>query len=113
MYMNNSDVFFCARVFNNNRQQNKDSNKWGLQNDTGSSVHHFRYEHGRTGTQTTVRLFLFVLFILTVEVVTLTVETPALVRHLAGDPPLFGHCLVQFLAGFVEYFRSLHWPCWC
>lgn len=97
----------------NNRQRNKDSNKRGLQNDTGSSVHHFRYEHGRSGTQTTVRLFLLVLFILTVEVVTLTVETPALIGHLAGDPELLGHCLVQFLAGLVEYFRSLHRPRWC
>lgn len=69
---------------------------------TGSTVHDLGYEHGGAGPQSPVRLLLLVLLILAVEVVALTVQTPALVGHLACDPELLGHGPVQLLAGLVQ-----------
>lgn len=50
-----------------------------LQNMASGTVHDLRYEHGRARTKSTVRLFLLVLLVLTVEIVTLTIQTSALV----------------------------------
>lgn len=70
-------------------------------------MHHFRYEHRSTRPETSIRLLVLVLFVLTVEVVTLAVEAPALIRHLAGDAELLGHRLVQLLARLVEDLGAL------
>lgn len=70
-------------------------------------MHHFRYEHGSACPQTAVRLLLLILLVLAVEIVTLAVEAPALIRHFAGDPELFRHRSVQLFARFVHDFRPL------
>lgn len=73
-----------------------------LQNMTGSTVHDFWNKHWSASTKSTVRFLLLVLLILTVEIVTLTIQTSTLIRHFTGDTELFRYGPVQFLTGFVQ-----------
>lgn len=71
---------------------------YSLQYNACCAVNHLRNEHGSASAQAAICLLMFILLVLAVEIMTLTVETSAVVRHLACDAELLSHCTIKFFA---------------